>query len=54
MPAKQLPDPALDPVPDDRGADLPAGNDRQAGIAKLIPAEDQAEMPSPKAVTLSI
>ena len=54
MPAKKLPEAPFDPVPDDRGADLPAGDDRQSGMAELVPAEDQMEIFSPNAAAVSI
>mgnify|MGYP006992546016 CR=1 FL=1 len=54
MPAKKLPEAPFDPVPDDRGADLPAGDDRQSGMAELVPAEDQMEIFSPNAAAVPI
>ena len=54
MPAKKLPEAPLNPVPDDSGADFPAGDDRQPGIVELVPAEDQMEISSPNAAAVPI
>ena len=54
MPAKKLPEAPLDPVPDDRGADFPAGDDRQSGMVELALAEDQVEISSPNAAAVPI
>ena len=54
MSAKKLPEAPLDPVPHARGADFPAGDDRQPGMAELVPAEDQVEISSPNAAALPI
>jgi len=54
VPAKKLPEAPFDPVPDDRGADFPAGDDRQPGMAELVPAENQVEISSPNAAAVPI